>query len=107
MSAREDALKKLRELYVAHQETYTPWDKGCSWCDGRMILVEDILDAFARGLAERIRRAYDGGGPDEDTWIRNPFDAADLIDPMLDEGIPDHLYHESCPGTCCGGSEDA
>lgn len=22
------------------------------------------------------------------------------------EGVPDHLYHESCPGVCCGGNKE-
>lgn len=30
-----------------------------------------------------------------------------LIDPKFDDGIPDHLYSEQCPKTCCGGNEDA
>lgn len=25
--------------------------------------------------------------------------------PLAEDVIPDHLYHESCPGTCCGGNE--
>lgn len=24
----------------------------------------------------------------------------------MTEGVPDHLYHESCPGVCCGGNEE-
>jgi hypothetical protein len=44
-------------------------------------LTADFRDAFAHELAERIRAAYSGEGPDEDNWIRTPYDAADLIDP--------------------------
>ncbi|MEV4939583.1 hypothetical protein [Streptomyces zaomyceticus] len=44
-------------------------------------LIDALLREHAQGLAERIRLAYEGNGPDEDNWIRTPFDASSLIDP--------------------------
>lgn len=43
--------------------------------------ADDMLREHARQLAERIRAGYGGDGPEEDNWIANPYDAADLIDP--------------------------
>lgn len=43
--------------------------------------AEQYVDAYTHQLAEKIRAAYSGTGPDEDNWITTPYDAADLIDP--------------------------
>lgn len=45
--------------------------------------ISGLLNWYAHELAERIREACEGNGPDEDNWILNPFDAADLIDPEV------------------------
>jgi hypothetical protein len=45
--------------------------------------VSDLLEDHAHELAEKIRNAYSGEGPEEHHWIQNPFDAADLIDPEV------------------------
>lgn len=68
MSAREELVESM--LPTLH-----------SPARGEEEAVNRLIDAFAHELAEEIRAAYDGEGPDEDNWIRTPFDAADLIDP--------------------------
>lgn len=47
-----------------------------------LALVEIQTEQSARD-ARRIRAAYSGDGPDEDNWIKTPYDAADLIDPEV------------------------
>lgn len=68
--------------------------------------ADKMVDAFAHELAEQIREAAKVYYYEHD--FRDAMNsAADLIDPKLDDGIPDHLYSEQCPKTCCGGNEDA
>lgn len=47
------------------------------------LLLDAYRDAVAHELAEKIRSAYSGDGPDEDNWITNPYDAANIIDPEV------------------------
>ncbi|MEU1273006.1 hypothetical protein [Streptomyces sp. NPDC005799] len=49
-------------------------------------VIRGVLDIHAHELAEQIRAAYSGDGPDGDNWITNPYDAADLIDPKVSAG---------------------
>lgn len=51
--------------------------------------ADGLIDAYARELAERIRKGYSGDGPDEDNWITNPYDAAALINPSTLPMRPD------------------
>lgn len=43
--------------------------------------INRYFDDYAHELAEKIRKGYEGDGPDEDNWIMTPYDAATLIDP--------------------------
>jgi hypothetical protein len=51
------------------------WLEMCS----RALL--EVQRETSRRNAAKIRAAYEGRGTDEDNWITNPYDAADLIDP--------------------------
>lgn len=80
--------------------------------NGHLVMAADVeadkmIDAFAHELAEKIRKEVEADSAWRPKWQTGMHDAADLIDPMLDNDIPDHLYNENCPGTCCGGNEDA
>lgn len=47
-TARDDARRELRLLYVAHQE-----GGRCTTCDARMAKVTAVLDDFARAVESR------------------------------------------------------
>lgn len=65
----------------ARKQLYAALMNGGPHSPQRSESASALIDAFAHELAERQRKAYAGEGPDEDNWIRTPFDAADLIDP--------------------------
>lgn len=59
---RDDLERELRQLCVAHQQPTSPFDKGCTYCDGRMAKIMAVVDEYIEStmlsIPKRPRGAY-------------------------------------------------